>query len=156
VVERRAPAGELLPALNDDVDILRVELRAVADALRHVGGDQRGARPKEGIVDRGATLSVIQDGPAHEFDGLLGRAIAFLFLRSAHDELSARASPTRWSCRRLSRTSARSFCAHTNTARADTSNAYASGPCDLCSKLVVGDTGSRSARGRPGPRVCRP
>jgi len=43
--ERRLLAREILPALNDDIDILRIELDSVADALGLFGGDQCGATP---------------------------------------------------------------------------------------------------------------
>src|SRR5262249_52150401 len=52
-----------------------------------LGGNERGSRAEEWIVDRSAALRVIQDRPAHEFDRFLRRVIALFFLRSAHDEL---------------------------------------------------------------------
>ena len=53
--------------------------------LGHLTGDQRSARSEERIVHDSATLGVIQDWPAHEFDGFLGAVPrSFLFAIAAH------------------------------------------------------------------------
>src|SRR5260370_32197499 len=50
-VQRRFLAGERLPPLPYDVNVLRIQLDAVADALRQFVGGEWGARPQVGGVE---------------------------------------------------------------------------------------------------------
>src|ERR1039458_7213067 len=84
--ERRLLARQVLPALDDDIDILWIEFDSVADALGLFGGDQCRATPEKRIVHRLAAFRVIQNRLAYQFDGLLRGVVTFLLLRSTHDE----------------------------------------------------------------------
>jgi hypothetical protein len=53
-VEHSLFAGVLLPAPDDDIYVLRIELRAIADAPGLLGGDQRRPTSEERVV---ATLA---------------------------------------------------------------------------------------------------
>ena len=48
--ERGLLPGRVLPALHDNVDVLRIELHAAADPLRQFGGRERRATAKERVV----------------------------------------------------------------------------------------------------------
>src|SRR3954447_9561212 len=52
VLQDRQAAGERLPTTNRDVDIDRVQFDRVANAARHLRGDDRGARAAEGLINR--------------------------------------------------------------------------------------------------------
>src|SRR5580704_1740138 len=53
--------GVLLPAADNNVDVLRVELNAVTDAPRLLGGNQRGSTSEEAIVNRLARQCVVEN-----------------------------------------------------------------------------------------------
>src|SRR5579862_3506552 len=94
-IERRFLAGQLLPALDDHIDVLRIQLDAVADALGYLRGSECGPAAKKRLVNQLATLGVVQDRPPHQLNRLLRRVIKFRFFRSAHDELRRRRIPDR-------------------------------------------------------------
>ena len=71
---------QFLPALDDDVNVLRIELDAVADALGEFGGGQRGAAAQERLVHQLAPLGVVQDRAPHQIDRLLRRVIELLLV----------------------------------------------------------------------------
>src|ERR1035441_7537642 len=70
-LQRGVLAGQGLPALDNDVNVLRVEFQPVADALGEFGGSERGTRSEEGLVHQLAALQMVQDGAAKQFDGFL-------------------------------------------------------------------------------------
>src|SRR5207253_1945827 len=86
-VELRLAPTEILPALNDAIHVFGIKLDAVADALAHFRGDERRSRAQERVVHNGSALGVIEDGLAHQLNGLLRRMVDLLLLRAAHDEL---------------------------------------------------------------------
>ncbi len=88
--ERCLLAHEVLPALNDDVHILRIQFDSVTGTSRQLSRDERGPAAEKWIIDRLSTLSVIQDWPAHQFYWFLRGVVAFLLFRSAHDEFRGR------------------------------------------------------------------
>src|SRR5690242_5358535 len=65
-------AGEGLPSQQGDIDIGRCDLDGVAGPAGHLGGDDGGAGPREGLIHRLAGAAVVLDRPAHALDGLLG------------------------------------------------------------------------------------
>src|SRR5438105_10478574 len=69
-------AREVLPALDYEIGVLRIKLQSVTGALGQFCRDQGRAGSEEGIVDNAATLGVIQDWAAHEFDRFLRGMIA--------------------------------------------------------------------------------
>src|ERR1035437_984536 len=77
-VERRLLAAELLPPEHRHVDILRIDIHAVADSPGALGGDQGAATSQERVVASLPRARVVENRPAHEFDGLL-RAVAGSF-----------------------------------------------------------------------------
>jgi hypothetical protein len=66
---------------------LRVQLQAEPNTLGEFRGSESGSRSQERVTDHLATLQVVQDGPAHQFNRLLRGVIVLFFIRSAHDEL---------------------------------------------------------------------
>jgi len=67
----RGPPGEVLPASHDHIDISGAELKTVADAASHFGGDQTRTRPEKRVVDRLAGPAVVVDWATHALDRLL-------------------------------------------------------------------------------------
>ena len=78
-VERRLLAAEPLPPEHRHVDILRIDIHAVADSPGALGGDQGAATSQERVVASLPRPRVVENWPAHEFDGLL-RAVAGSFV----------------------------------------------------------------------------
>ena len=64
-LQRRLAAGDLLPALADDVAVLRIQLDQPGLAPRLLAGDQRRARSAEGIEHDILRLARIADCPLH-------------------------------------------------------------------------------------------
>src|SRR2546430_2670071 len=92
------PPGELLPASDRDIDIDRVDLDGEAAAAGQFGGDDRGARSDERVVDRIPGHRVVLDRALHAFDRLLGAmAVAVILARRdlPHRVLSSVALPVR-------------------------------------------------------------
>src|SRR5262249_33636860 len=87
--------AELLPTLDRDVDILRIDLDAAADSLGDLGGRQCRPTAEEGLIDKFAALGVIQDRAPHEIHRLLGRMVVLLLFGAAHDELGRWRGPDR-------------------------------------------------------------
>src|SRR5436190_8347448 len=80
--ERRLVAGELLPALDPDVDVGRRDLHRIADAADRFRGDDRRAGSREGFIHGVATFGMVQHRPAHAVDRLLGAvAVPIIFSR---------------------------------------------------------------------------
>ncbi len=77
--------GERLPAQHRHVDVGRRELDGVAHPAGRLGGDQRGARAAERLVDRLAGAAVVLDRPAHALDRLLRAVHRLGVLRPAGD-----------------------------------------------------------------------
>jgi hypothetical protein len=71
-------AGERLPTLNSDINVLWHQLDGVARASSHLGGDDRCSGPAERFVDRLAGRGVVLDRPLHAFDWLLRRVAGHL------------------------------------------------------------------------------
>ena len=71
---RASPPSPVKPCQRSDrhVDIGRVELHRERDAAAGLGGDDRGPRSGERLVDRLAGGAVVQHRPAHRLDRLLG------------------------------------------------------------------------------------
>ena len=71
----RAMAGYGMPQMDIgtflDIDVGRRQLQRVAGPPRSLGGDDGGARPREGLVDRLAGRAVVLDRPLHARHGLL-------------------------------------------------------------------------------------
>src|ERR1051326_2719628 len=86
-IESRFFSREALPACHDDVDVLGVDLQAIADARSGFCRGQCCSASEERIVYHLSALRVIQDRPPHQLDGLLSRMIEFFLVRTAHDEL---------------------------------------------------------------------
>ena len=61
VIESGFLARQCLPALNDDVDVLRIQFDSITDALGQFGGRKRRARTEEWIVNQFAEPEVIQN-----------------------------------------------------------------------------------------------
>src|ERR1035437_313588 len=72
--------GDRHPPLADDLNVAGVDLQAVADALGEFGRYQGAAAAEEAIVDCLALDGVVQDGAAHQLDGLLGAVAGLLRL----------------------------------------------------------------------------
>src|ERR1039458_9001830 len=92
-IQGRLPARQPLPPLHHHVNVLWVQLNAVADALGDFRGGQGRSRSEERLVDRLPALGVVQQRAPHEFDRLLGRVIELFLIRAAHYEFGGRASP---------------------------------------------------------------
>src|SRR5450756_1209384 len=60
-LQLRLLAAEGFPARHGDVDELRRQLHRVAGAPELLGGDQRGARSREGLVEEPAGPGVVAD-----------------------------------------------------------------------------------------------
>src|ERR1039458_2084874 len=71
-VESRLLARETLPPRNRHIDVLGIDVYAVADPARALGRNERAAASQEWVVDHLATLGMVHDGAAHQFNGLLG------------------------------------------------------------------------------------
>ena len=52
-------AGELLPAADNYVDVLGIDIQSMADAAGKLSGDERRARSQERIINHFATFGVI-------------------------------------------------------------------------------------------------
>src|ERR1035438_4065729 len=74
------PAGDRHPPMANDINVAGVDLQAVADALSKFGRYQSAAAAEEAIVDHLTLDGVVQDGTAHQFDGLLGAVAGLLRL----------------------------------------------------------------------------
>ena len=85
-VERCFFASQLLPALDDDIDILRIKLDPATHPLGQLCRGKCRAAAEERIVHEFAAPRVIQDRPPHQLNGLLARMITFLFVGAAHNE----------------------------------------------------------------------
>src|SRR5947209_17681311 len=81
----RSPPGEVLPALQDDIDIGRADLDTDAGAAGHFGRDQARARTEKRVIDQLAGPAVVDDRTAHALDRLL-RAVAAALLALAVPE----------------------------------------------------------------------
>src|SRR4051794_9901942 len=64
-------ARKVLPALDYNIGVLRIEFQSVTGALGQFCCDQGSARAQEGIVDDSAALGVILNRAPHEFYRLL-------------------------------------------------------------------------------------
>src|SRR6266404_1666068 len=60
-LELRFLSAQRLPAPDDDVDVLRIEFNAVADALGQFRGRQRCAGTQKRLVHQFAAAEMIQD-----------------------------------------------------------------------------------------------
>jgi len=80
VVELGFLHGQLLPTLDDDVDVLRIEFDPIADSFRQFRGCERGAATEEWIVNQFTTPEVVQDRAPHEIHGLLCRMIELVLI----------------------------------------------------------------------------
>src|ERR1700722_18319521 len=69
--ERGLFASEILPALDDHVNIPRIELQTTTDAFGEFGGSKCGPRAEKRIVYKFAVLCVIQDRAPHALYGFL-------------------------------------------------------------------------------------
>jgi hypothetical protein len=85
--ERCLLAGQVLPALYNHIDVLRVQFRAAADALGKLRSRQRGATAKEGFIDQLSAFCMVQNRALHQLDRLLGWVIELLLVAAAHDKL---------------------------------------------------------------------
>src|ERR1017187_6281519 len=92
---RRPPARHPLPTFHNHIHVLWIQLDAVADSFCDFRGCQGRSRSQEGLVNRLATLRVVQQRTAHQLDRLLCRMVKFLFVRAAHYEFGRGASPDR-------------------------------------------------------------
>src|SRR4051812_3515069 len=78
-------AGEGLPAANSNVHKARLEFDTEANAVCRLRGYQRGSATEEGFIDELARVAVIEDRPAHAFDGLLRRMLCIGILSAGRD-----------------------------------------------------------------------
>src|SRR5438874_4982569 len=77
-------AGEMLPSLRHDIDVMGTELDAEAHPAGHLGGDQARPRAEKRVIDRLARPAVVGDWTAHALHGFLGAVPpALLALRVA-------------------------------------------------------------------------
>ena len=76
-IERGMLPRQQLPALHYDVNIPRIKLHTIADALRHFRCGQRGPGAEEGVIDQLAVLGVIENRTSHTLDWLLGAVNRF-------------------------------------------------------------------------------
>ena len=73
-------AAQLLPALYDDVHVLRIEFNSATRAAGQFSGGQRGAAAQERLVNQLATLGMVQDRAPHQLDWFLCGMIELLFI----------------------------------------------------------------------------
>src|SRR5262249_27290178 len=85
-LECRLLPRQALPPLHDDIDVFRIQLEAVADALGYLRGGERRPAAEEWVVNEFATPEVVQDWASHQINRLLRRVIEFVFVRAAHNE----------------------------------------------------------------------
>jgi len=77
-------AGEMLPSLRHDIDVMGTELDAEAHPAGHLGGDHARPRAEKRVIDRLARSAVVGDRTAHALHGFLGAVPpALLALRVA-------------------------------------------------------------------------
>jgi hypothetical protein len=88
-IKLRFLAGQLLPALDDDVAVFWVELDAVTKALIQFRCGERRSTSKERVIHGLSPPKVIRYRAPHQFDGLLGRMIILRFIRATHYEFRA-------------------------------------------------------------------
>src|SRR3990167_7053766 len=77
-VERGLAAGELLPAQDGYINVLRRDFERVAGAAGHFGGDDLRTAADERVVSNLAIARMISDQPQEQFDRLL-RRVALIF-----------------------------------------------------------------------------
>src|SRR5437867_4048798 len=92
-VKNRGLACQDLPPPDNDIHISWIDVEAVTNALRQVGGDQRRAGTEEGIVQDIAANAVIQDRPAHQFYRLLRTVPGCGFVARATERIQIRNMP---------------------------------------------------------------
>src|SRR4051794_36127612 len=68
-LQRGLLARKCLPPQDGDIDVGRVEFDRVACTTRHLGRDDRRARPAERFVDRLTRRAVVLDRAPHALDG---------------------------------------------------------------------------------------
>src|SRR5713101_8017789 len=85
----------VLPALDDDVAVLRVDLQAVAGPPVGLGRRQSCTAAEERVIDYFLALCVVQDRTAHQLHRFLRGMVEFLLIRSTHDELGRWPVPDR-------------------------------------------------------------
>src|ERR1035437_5511479 len=82
-VEHRLSATEPLPPEHHHVDILRIDIHAVADSPGALGGEQGAAASQERVVANLPRTRVVENRPAHDLDGLLGAVAGSFVFRYA-------------------------------------------------------------------------
>src|ERR1017187_7411318 len=82
-VERRLLSAEPLPPEHRHVDILRIDIHAVADSPSALGGDQGAATSQERVVASLPRTRVVENRPAHELDRLLSAMAGCFVFRCA-------------------------------------------------------------------------
>jgi len=60
-------SGEILPALDRDIDIAGINIHVEAGPAGRFGGDDRGSASNKGVVNRVATIRMVEDGAPHQF-----------------------------------------------------------------------------------------
>src|ERR1035437_3644318 len=91
----RSRPAEALPSRQSDIDVDRVDLHRVAVGAGALGGDERGPRAGEGLVERVTTPQVIADRSLEEDEGLLSRVVESWLVGACHDHLGAGSVPDR-------------------------------------------------------------
>src|SRR5260370_40418822 len=71
-IEHRLLAAEPLPPDHRHVDILRIDIHAVADSPGALSCDQGAAASQEWVVASLPRPRVVENRPTHDLDGLLG------------------------------------------------------------------------------------
>src|ERR1035437_9937116 len=82
-VEPRLLAAEPLPPEHRHIDILRIDIHAVADSPGALGCDQGAATSQERVVASLPRTRVVENRPAHDLDGLLGAVAGSFVFRCA-------------------------------------------------------------------------
>src|ERR1035437_8662626 len=82
-VEHRLLAAEPLPPEHRHIDILRIDIHAVADSPGALGCDQGAATSQERVVASLPRTRVVENRPAHDLDGLLGAVAGSFVFRCA-------------------------------------------------------------------------